>query len=196
MVERIAPGTMPTSLTDAEAKQIRALARDAINHGLSHHRERMTIEENNWPPYIRSWCATFVTLRTGTQLRGCVGSITPRWSMGRDIIQNAHSAAFEDPRFAPLAREELEMLSISISLLSSPAKLETKSEADLLNILRPGTDGLILKYKNRSATLLPSVWAGVRSPSEFLENLKLKAGLPKHFWSEGLEFHRYTVESY
>ncbi len=68
-----------------------------------------------------------------------------------------------------------------------------ESEADLLSRLRPGVDGLILLEDDQRATFLPSVWESLRNPSDFLDALREKAGLPPGYWSPTLRFERYTA---
>ena len=57
-----------------------------------------------------------------------------------------------------------------------------KRQDDALARLRPGVDGLILKHGSRRATFLPQVWESLPDRRRFLEQLKLKAGLPADFW--------------
>lgn len=70
------------------------------------------------------------------------------------------------------------------------------SEAELLAILRPGIDGLLLRRGTSQATFLPSVWEQVPQPAEFLRHLKQKAGWPATFWAPDMQIHRYTTESF
>ena len=56
-------------------------------------------------------------------------------------------------------------------------------------------DGLILTESTRRGTFLPDVWRQIEQPQEFLEHLKMKAGLPADYWSDSIQIHRYTTES-
>jgi AmmeMemoRadiSam system protein A len=111
------------------------------------------------------------------------------------VASNAYSAAFEDPRFAPLERGEFERLDIHLSLLSAPEPIQFGSEKDLLAQIRPSLDGLVLEEGARRGTFLPSVWEQLPDPVEFLRHLKRKAGLPADYWSATLRVSRYTSES-
>ena len=62
--------------------------------------------------------------------------------------------------------------------------------------LRPGTDGLILEEGFNRGTFLPSVWESLTDPHEFVNHLKLKAGLPSNYWSDTVRIKRYTVEEF
>jgi AmmeMemoRadiSam system protein A len=144
-------------------------------------------------PWLHEPGASFVTLYTGERLRGCIGTLRAHRALGEDIRANAVAAAFRDPRFAPLAREELPEVRIEVSVLSPLEPLAFADEQDLLRQLRPGVDGLVLEYGHHSGTFLPQVWEGLREPQEFLAHLKYKAGLPPDFWDEGVKAWRYSV---
>jgi AMMECR1 domain-containing protein len=84
---------------------------------------------------------------------------------------------------------------VSISVLSTPEPIPAGDEAALLAALRPGEDGLIIEDGGRRALFLPSVWEHLPEPRLFLEQLKLKAGLPADQWSPGFTARRFrTVE--
>jgi len=121
--------------------------------------------------------AVFVTLNLNGQLRGCIGSLIPHRMLIDDIISNARSAAFRDPRFAPLSEEEFKKIELEISLLSIPYELEYSDIADLKSKVRPGIDGVILQHHNNQATYLPSVWEQLPHFEDFFHYLCQKAGL-------------------
>jgi AmmeMemoRadiSam system protein A len=137
--------------------------------------------------------ATFVTLKQGDQLRGCVGSLHRIRALHDDVRFNAVAAAFRDPRFAPLEVQELAHISLEVSLLSAEERLEVSSEDELIAQLHPGIDGLMVEYGCYRATLLPQVWQHLQDPREFLVALKLKAGLPEDFWSPDMLVSRYAA---
>jgi hypothetical protein len=140
--------------------------------------------------------ATFVTLKQEGALRGCIGSLEPHRALRDDVRENAVAAAFRDPRFVPLAREEFDMLSIEVSLLSPAEPLACCDEASAIRELVPGRDGVILELGARRATFLPQVWESLPDPRRFLAELKLKAGLPAGYWSDALRVSRYGVEKW
>lgn len=140
--------------------------------------------------------ATFVTLHHGAQLRGCVGSLVAHRAMRDDVRHNAHAAAFQDPRFRPLAKDDYPSLDVEVSLLSAPEPIAAADEAEALRLLRPQVDGLALEYGIRRAALLPQVWMQLPEPRAFLRTLKAKAGLPADFWASTLRLSRYTVQKW
>ena len=137
--------------------------------------------------------ATFVTLRQGSDLRGCIGSLEPLRPLGVDVRENALAAAFRDPRFAPLEAAEFGATSVEVSLLSAAEPIRVIGEDDLLGRLRPGIDGVTLEYGGRRATFLPQVWQTFADPRDFLVSLKRKLGVPAGFWSADVAVSCYTV---
>jgi AmmeMemoRadiSam system protein A len=123
--------------------------------------------------------AVFVTLNLEGRLRGCIGSLIPHRRLIDDIISNAKSAAFRDPRFAPLTPKEFKNIEIEISLLSIPYELAYSDITDLKSKIRPGVDGVILQHNSHQATYLPSVWEQVKSFEEFFAYLCEKASLDR-----------------
>ncbi|TXF11301.1 AmmeMemoRadiSam system protein A [Pelomicrobium methylotrophicum] len=140
--------------------------------------------------------ATFVTLSRNGKLRGCIGSLEARRRLYDDVRDNALGAAFRDPRFPPLAREEFDETRVEVSLLSPLEPLPALSQAELLEQLRPGIDGLVFQYGHHRSTFLPQVWETLPEPVDFMEHLKRKAGLPFGFWADGVNVWRYTVSKW
>lgn len=171
------------SYSHAEKAQLLAIARESIKTGLVSG-EPSEIDLTSLPRRLKEKRASFVTLNKQRQLRGCIGHIEPTLPLAVDVAQNAWSAATQDSRFQPLKLSELDDVSISISVLSLPQPLKFQSEQELLAMIQPGTDGLILEAGYRRGVFLPSVWESVQNRQEFLRQLKLKAGLPVDFWSD------------
>ena len=158
-----------------------------------------TPEIINIQEYSRELCeprASFVTLKKNQSLRGCIGSLEAHRCLVEDVAANAFAAAFRDPRFQKLGSEELDFVDIGISVLTPGEALTFDSEQSLLDMLRPGQDGLILQDGNARSTFLPAVWESLPQPEEFLRQLKIKAGLTADYWSETLKVWRYTTESF
>jgi len=140
--------------------------------------------------------ASFVTLRQGRTLRGCIGSLAAYRALLDDVRANACNAAFSDPRFAPLAEPELTTTRIEVSLLSAPERLQFRDEEDALQRLRPHIDGVIFSMQQRRSTFLPQVWEDLPDPRRFMSQLKQKAGLPPDFWSPEVILERYQVKKW
>ena len=147
-------------------------------------------------PVLSEPGASFVTVTRAGALRGCIGSLQARRSLREDVDSNAIAAAFRDPRFPPLSRDEFADLRIEVSLLSDPQPMSFRDEADALAQLRPGIDGVILSSGYRQATFLPQVWESLPEPRDFITQLKRKAGLRDDFWSPDVMLARYQVRKF
>ncbi len=182
-------------LNNAERRLLLDLADASIRHGLDEGSALSVRPEDN-PERLRVQRATFVTLNRHGQLRGCIGHLEAIQSLVEDVAENAWSAAFRDPRFSPLTAAELDGLDIHISVLTPSAPMHFDSEADLLEQIRPGVDGLILEDGPFRGTFLPSVWESLPRKQDFWFHLKLKAGLSFDHWSDTLRLSRYGTESF
>lgn len=140
--------------------------------------------------------ATFVTLTLNERLRGCIGSLEAYRPLIDDVRQNAVAAAFRDPRFMPLNETEFAYTLVEVSVLSKPEVLRFGSQDEALSQLNRGSDGVILEYGRFRATYLPQVWAHLPDPQSFIDELKVKAGLPEDFWSNDIRLSRYSVQKF
>jgi AmmeMemoRadiSam system protein B/AmmeMemoRadiSam system protein A len=195
---RYEPTTSRTSVGDA-TRQAPAHAGGVL---LAHAREaiarvlRIPVATAPDADFLSQPGATFVTLKTDGELRGCIGSLAARRTLRDDVRANAQAAAFRDTRFAPLTHDDYARLAVEVSLLAPPSPLIVADEAELHATLRPGVDGLTLAYRQRHATFLPQVWDTLRSPRDFVAALKHKLGVASGFWSDELRVSRYTVDKW
>ncbi len=178
--------------SQSEKQALLRLATDSVRHGLTHG-EALPVRAEDFDSALRAQRATFVTLKIKGRLRGCMGKLEAARPLAEDVARSAFAAAFRDPRFPPVTEADAERLQIHISVLSPLAPLQFGSEKELLALMRPGVDGLLLQEGNRRGTLLPSVWGSLSGADEFLRHLKRKAGLPEDYWSDDLRVSRYTA---
>ena len=181
--------------TGASGTVLLGLARGSIEYGLEHGMPLPVMLEE-FPAALAEPAATFTTLRRAGQLRGCCGRLEATQPLASDVAHSAFEAAFRDPRFDPLRRDELAGLDLEVSVLTPMETMSVADEADLLRQLQPGMDGLVIVDGLRRATFLPKVWESLPEPLRFLEQLKLKCGLPQNYWSSQLEFRRYRTTTY
>lgn len=187
-------------LADEEGAILVRLARLTIGRQLG-----MTDAKDEWNRIIgrlsekvfQEKRATFVTLHKFGELRGCMGTLSPYEPLGDSIRRNAVTAAFNDPRFPPLASDEFSTIDIEISILTEATPLEHESGDELIAALRPGIDGVILQSGPAGATFLPQVWDQLPHPEDFLGRLCLKAGLSYDIWKTGkLQVQTYQVQHF
>lgn len=164
-------------LTNEKKKVLLDLARESIAEKLTGKKiidKEALLAKYSW---LKEKGAAFVTLNENRMLRGCIGSIIAHQALVDDIISNAKSAAFADPRFPSLRADEFDKIEIEISLLTPPKEMPYIDKADLKNKIRPGIDGIILRLGNYQATYLPSVWEQLPDFEAFFATLCQKAGL-------------------
>ena len=131
----------------------------------------------------------FVTLRTlRGELRGCVGTISPRWAhVIEETWFNARAAAFEDRRFAPLRLHELDGILFEVSVLHSFEEVLDMEEID------PRHHGVIVSTSGtRRGLLLPGI-AGVESAAQQVAIARRKGGIDLH---EAVRLQRFRVDKY
>jgi AmmeMemoRadiSam system protein B/AmmeMemoRadiSam system protein A len=122
-------------------------------------------------PELAQRTGVFVTLRKLGELRGCVGSLSPRASLVQTVAERTLAAAVSDPRFPRLSRAE-GPVAIEVSLLTPLKRLHDWRR------FRAGWGG-VLSLNGRGGLLLPQVASEMGwSEAQFLEGLSRKAGLP------------------
>jgi len=191
--QQIAPH--PEGSGHAVGTELLRLARQSIEHGLA-HREPLPVDCGVLPGVLAEPAATFTTLRVDGQLRGCCGTLEAVRPLAEDVAYSAYRAAFRDVRFDPVGMHEVDAIRLEVSVLSPLESIPVSGEADLLQQLTPGIDGLVVIADGRRATFLPKVWEMLPEPQQFLAGLKAKCGLAEDYWSTRLEFQRYRTTSY
>jgi hypothetical protein len=121
----------------------------------------------------------FVTLQEKGELRGCIGFITGAKPLYLGVRDAATFAALRDSRFPPVNAWELPELEYEISVLTPFRRILDVKE------IRVGRDGLLMIRDRYEGILLPQVateqgW----DRKTFLEELSLKAGLPRQAWQD------------
>lgn len=174
------------------------IARESIVAAVQREKPPL-IDLDNCSPVLSEEGASFVTLtiRQSGDLRGCIGALEAYQPLVLDVQEHAIAAAMEDYRFRPLSIEEIRLIQIEISRLTSPQPLQYANPEELIQKLRPNIDGVILKYGRYRATFLPQVWEKLPEAEEFLTHLCFKMGLPGDSWrSMPLLASVYQVEEF
>jgi len=194
----MAPSPSPdtdAALAEADRRQLLDLADAAIRSGLDGRRPP-DVDLRACGPALGEHRGVFVTVTVAGELNGCIGSVWPTEPLGRAVPRLAWEAAFSDPRLPRLQRGDYPHTALHISILSIPEPLAVASEEELLSVLRPGIDGLIITDGTRRATFLPAVWEKLPGKADFLAHLQAKAGIPPGHWSTKLSVHRYTASEF
>lgn len=136
---------------------------------------------------MKGRAGVFVSIKKNGELRGCIGTLSPCMkNVACEIIQNAISAATQDPRFPPVSPQELNALEYSVDVLTEPEKIAGKKELD------PKKYGVIVKSGERRGLLLPDL-EGVDTVDEQIRIASMKAGIHP---SEEIELYRFEVKRY
>jgi len=193
---RTCPGKMPgvqeerrpLALSASEQRFLLGLARQAIAAAVSGGSLDLRAWGARLPSeQLRQPSGAFVTLFHQGDLRGCVGSVTPVKPLFITVADCAVSAALRDPRFLPLASEEMPELIIEISLLSPLFPIRPEE-------LIPGAHGLVVTQGFFHGVLLPKV-AAERDwdRTQLLEETCVKAGLERDAWKKGARLEAFTA---
>ncbi|MCS7285748.1 MAG: AmmeMemoRadiSam system protein B [Anaerolineae bacterium] len=174
-IDSLAPSIEPVALRPEQKERLLKIARETIAYFLDYGFAPLyKVEEELQRP-----SGVFVTLKKHGELRGCMGEILPQRPLFVATQWAALAAAFNDPRFSPLSREELDEVKLEISLLSIPQVLKDPEKVEV------GKHGIIIVKEEKMGLLLPQVpieegW----SREEFLRGVCRKAGLPEDAWKE------------
>ena len=138
-------------------------------------------------PEMTEKAGVFVSIKKKGELRGCIGTFQPTAeNVASEIIQNAISAATQDPRFAPVNSSELDDLEYSVDVLTKPERVGSKKDLD------PERYGVIVKSGVRRGLLLPDL-EGVNTVDEQVGIACMKAGIDS---DENIELYRFEVKRY
>jgi AmmeMemoRadiSam system protein A len=183
-------------LSDHDRKVLLQLAREALKYGVQ-GKPLPPLDLEELSGQLTQTGATFVTLTIDSELRGCIGSLEARRPLAEDVQVHAVAAALEDYRFPPVSEHEVGIITIEISRLTSPQRIQSQNAEDLISQIRPGIDGVILMKGRQRATFLPQVWRKVPEVEQFLDMLCRKMGSPSDCWREkDVQVFTYQVEKF
>jgi uncharacterized protein (TIGR00296 family) len=176
---------MKLSLEDG-TKAVR-LARKAIEKYL----EENKVISDRYDGVFAEKRGVFTTLIKNNDLRGCIGFPYPIKRLDEAIIESAISAAVDDPRFEPVRRSEMEEITVEVTVLTEPEKINAKPN-EIPKFVEIGRHGLIVRKGLFSGLLLPQVAVEFGfDAEEFLSQTCMKAGLPPDCWLSGAEVYRF-----
>lgn len=187
------PVSPSVNITQAEKLLLLKLARDTLVNAFSSHQFTASPHSELTASIFGLTLGSFVTLTIHGELKGCMGCIESDRPLGKSIPDLATSSAFYDRRFSPLTEEQLERISIEISLLSPLVQLDINSQIELEHYLNNDRLGVVLSEGDHRSVFLPQVWEQLSDPKEFIEALKNKAGWPNDYWSSHLIIEVFNV---
>jgi hypothetical protein len=138
-------------------------------------------------PEMKQQAGVFVSIHKRGALRGCIGTFEPQQeNVAEEIITNAISSATRDPRFSPIAPEELKDLDYSVDVLTMPEPVEDESQLD------PRKYGVIVEAGWRKGLLLPDL-EGVDTVEYQIDICRQKGGISP---DEPVKLYRFEVKRY
>ena len=137
------------------------------------NRRRIRIPDGLPSEMLAKRAGTFVSVHKYGALRGCIGTIGPVTDcIASEIIDNAISAASRDPRFTPIAPDELKYLEISVDVLGEAEDISSPEELDVKKY------GVIVTSGRKRGLLLPDL-DGVDTVEQQVDIARQKAGIGK-----------------
>ena len=167
------------TLSGADKKALKEIAFNSIRDSLDGKPIAQPILNSQFS-ILNSKCGAFVSLHKHGRLRGCIGHFGEDYPLHEMVAEMARAAAFEDPRFMPVTRDELDDLDIEISVLTPMRRIQSLDEFELHR------HGIYIKKGYRSGTFLPQVANEVNwTKEEFVGHCSQdKAGLGWDGWRD------------
>ena len=168
----------------SEMSPLVKLARETVESCV---RSGKRAEPEKLSPEMEERAGVFVSIHKLGQLRGCIGTFeAAEKNVAEETISNAIGSATGDPRFPPIAAEELGDLDYSVDVLTSPEPIESKEQLD------PRKYGVIVEAGWRRGLLLPDL-EGVDTADQQIEVCRQKAGITP---DEPVKLYRFEVKRY
>lgn len=192
-MERFKPYTIE------EGKFLVKLARRAVEERIFTGRT-IEIPKETPPKMLRDKYGVFTTIDIlrgdKFMLRGCIGFPRGYFNVARAIIESAIAAAFEDPRFPPLSKDELNEVIFEVSILSPLEEIRVKNPREYPKVIKVGYHGLVIERGIFSGLLLPQVPVEYNwDEEEFLCETCMKAGLTPECWlDERTKIYRFQAQ--
>lgn len=159
--------------------------------------ETLDIKEEELDDSFEDKKGVFVTIKKDNDLRGCIGIPQPRKKLKNALIEASKSVT-SDPRFPKLEEEELDQITVEVTVLTKPEEIEINDIEQAEEKIELGQHGLIVRQGSRSGLLLPQVPIENNMDLEnFLAATCRKAGLPETFWQEDkVKIFRFEGEAF
>ena len=167
------------ALSDDEKRMLKDIALTSIKDSLDGKRIAQPIFNSQFS-ILNSKCGAFVSLHKQGRLRGCIGHFGEDVPLYEIVAEMARAAAFEDPRFMLVTKNELDDIDIEISVLTPMRRIQSLDEFELHR------NGIYIRKGYRSGTFLPQVADEVNwTKEEFVSHCAQdKAGIGWSGWKD------------
>ena len=164
---KMEPDKFIENLSSADGQLLIDIARESILETENHI---------NIPEKLENRAGAFVTLTENTLLRGCIGYLKPVMPLEKAVKKAAWNAAYRDPRFEPMDKNELKDIAIEVTVIGELKKVKYED----IHLAEPGKFGIYIENGIYSGTLLPQVAIeNHMTMDEFIIETCRKAGLGK-----------------
>ncbi len=178
-------------LTDGQKRALLDIARTAIRRQVLGSRAAEATAPDAAGMDFPAAEGAFVTIKNRGQLRGCLGTLKCVVGLEIEVARCAADAASQDPRFAPIAPDELPDVSLEVSVLGPLEAIDPHDET----AISIGRHGLVVEEGRRRGLLLPQVATEWRwTVEQFLRQTCVKAGLAPDAWRQGARVYRFDAE--
>ncbi len=139
------------------------------------------------PRSLKQNAGVFVSIKQSGSLRGCIGTITPKYkNLAEEVIQNAFRAASQDPRFKPIQQRELPFLTFSVDVLTPLEKIDSLDGHNIKQF------GLLIQGQGKQGLLLPDL-ENIKSAEQQLKICMKKGGFSH---SDQYKLYRFKVKRF
>ena len=177
-------------VSKVQGKALLQLARKAIEEALKHKTANVPVAVRKQKAFSQQ-PGVFVTILRNGELRGSVGYPQDTYLLIDGVIMAARDAAFKDPRFKAVKKNELRQLRIRIDVLS-------KFQLTRISGIKPGKHGIFIEYGLFKALQLPEDARKYKwTAAETVQNALRKAGLAPELWNgRNLKIYRFTTQKF
>ncbi len=139
------------------------------------------------PDNLKQKAGSFVTIKNQNTLRGCIGTLTPKYeNLAEEVIRNAIRSANDDPRFNPVEKRELPSLTFSVDVLTPEEKINDLEGHNVKQF------GLIVRGEEKKGVLLPDL-DNIKSANQQLKVCLKKGGFTDN---DTYELFRFEVKRF
>lgn len=149
-----------------------------------------------YPVELQNIRACFVSLRSGDRLLGSIGTTHPSHPLVVDAARNAFELASLVLQQCQLTDSRDNVLQLELVVLSPLETITVSTFDEIAQFIQQGRDGVCVSCLDCSATFLPSMWQKFTDPSEFLQQLWLRAGLDPKSWQAETQVAKFSTQCF
>jgi AMMECR1 domain-containing protein len=177
-------------LAPMDAEVLLDVAAKAVQHGLREGKP-MPVAHERYSANLRDCWPVKVSLAAGERPLGAANLQQRTRPLVSNVAGLVYAAAFLDRKSPGVRAEDLDQLSVRITVLGLPLQMAFVRESDVMAMLQPEVDALAISHQQRRAMLWPDAWLQHPTAKAFMAALKGKVGLEADQWHGTLRLERY-----